>query len=419
MEQTNDIFRKKNTVKIYPKSLLVILILAALIIFEVRHNGSYLDEGLSVISTMLVVFRLKHFTRYDLISAGCVGVFVCLGLLSNLIFEIKPLNFSVMVDVVTQLKPFAVFFAVRYALTEREKRAVTDGLSFFARFYVVIVFILALWTLIYDTGMRGATRYGIYAFNFIFNYNYQYTFVSFLFLGAVLSSDKISEKRKNIYAVMSAISVALSLKSSGLVFALSFIFLFFYFQKYQKLNLKVILPLALLLLWASSFQIETYLLNENSARRVFIDYGFKTANDFFPLGSGFGTFGSAEAAKHYSNLYYTYGFDEIWGLSPTFGPFLSDTYWPMAIGQFGWIGAICFLAVYARMFIDVARSKATGILKAFLYAVFIQFIVHAVGSASLTSSAGMIAMAALSLYTLPDFEKEKKLQHYRIKISFR
>ena len=106
--------------------------------------------------------------------------------------------------------------------------------------------------------------------------------------------------------------------------------------------------------------------------------------------------------------------------------FLSDTYWPMAIGQFGWIGAFVYIMIFVRIFQTFKRSGTVGEAKAFQYAIFIQLMIQAIGTAIISSSAGFIAFAALSLYSIPTLEynkeknetKIKRIPKRKLKISF-
>lgn len=87
-----------------------------------------------------------------------------------------------------------------------------------------------------------------------------------------------------------------------------FIFLLIYFQKRAQLKTRTVVFMAVIVLLLGTFQIQTYLMNVNAPRYLFFYYGGKTANTYFPLGSGFATFGSDQAARNYSRLYYQYGF---------------------------------------------------------------------------------------------------------------
>lgn len=66
------------------------------------------------------------------------------------------------------------------------------------------------------------------------------------------------------------------------------------------------------------------------------------ARQHFPLGSGFGTYGSFVSTVNYSAEYVRLGFDSIWGLNTQYGAFLTDTQWPALIAESGWLGTVFF-----------------------------------------------------------------------------
>lgn len=80
------------------------------------------------------------------------------------------------------------------------------------------------------------------------------------------------------------------------------------------------------------------------ARTVLTVDSFDVAAHYFPLGAGFGRFGSAVAATNYSPEYIERGYPDIWGLgmTPDNGRFLTDTEWPAIIGETGYLGALAF-----------------------------------------------------------------------------
>jgi len=77
------------------------------------------------------------------------------------------------------------------------------------------------------------------------------------------------------------------------------------------------------------------------------------AKQFFPLGSGFATYGSFMAKEHYSPLYTTLGYNMIYGMSENIPYFLSDSFWPIIIAQFGFVGIICF-SLIVLCFVKIA-----------------------------------------------------------------
>ena len=94
---------------------------------------------------------------------------------------------------------------------------------------------------------------------------------------------------------------------------------------------------------------------ERMARPETYKTGLLIMKDYFPFGSGLGTFASAAAAKEYSPLYYKYKIDDIWGLAPENPMFLADTFYPIVYSQFGFFGALMFLWFWKRRLQEANR----------------------------------------------------------------
>lgn len=95
------------------------------------------------------------------------------------------------------------------------------------------------------------------------------------------------------------------------------------------------------------------------------------AKDYFPFGSGMGTFGSlASIIGGYSKIYFEYGVSEIGANSPqdleAGHHTLLDTYWPHIWGELGIIGTLLFLYLWlypVRMSLSLMRSTKNPFIK--------------------------------------------------------
>lgn len=94
----------------------------------------------------------------------------------------------------------------------------------------------------------------------------------------------------------------------------------------------------------------TGLNNEELARPMSYKTSLKILYDYFPFGSGMGSFACNGAWKYYSPLYYKYNLNGIWGLgdeSVGSGCFICDAYYP-TLAQFGIVGVFFFLWFWKR-----------------------------------------------------------------------
>ena len=96
-------------------------------------------------------------------------------------------------------------------------------------------------------------------------------------------------------------------------------------------------------------------------RLLFLQGGIQLFKQYFPFGSGFGTFGSSTAATHYSDLYYMMGFDKVAGMSPENPVYLNDTFWGMIFGQLGFLGTVFYaLMLGGALWILYQRARKTS-----------------------------------------------------------
>lgn len=137
---------------------------------------------------------------------------------------------------------------------------------------------------------------------------------------------------------------------------------FVYFVK-NRLNFKspktiiyaVLLVTVILMVTWSRF--DTYyvsgLSNDQLARPMTYKTSLQILWDYFPLGSGMGSFACNGAWKYYSPLYYDYHLNEVWGLSEG-GGFICDAYYP-TLAQFGIVGVFFFCWFWKRRLVAFNR----------------------------------------------------------------
>lgn len=399
---------KTNRLVFNKKSILLLVIVVVMIALELRIGRSYFDEILTIVAICYVILiGLRHrLSKWDLGTIGLLLLVIVIGVVSNLTSGLNMSKVSVFIDIIAETKLIWVFFAVKYYIGENSKRDFVRLVTPFAKLFCLIAFICGVITQFYDIGMSGDTRYGITAFRFIFPMSFQFLAVGIVMFCVLTTNTKV--KNVKLYYITGCISLILATKSSPLLFAVMFIILLIYFKKNEILKTRTIIFLALLVVVLGAYQIHTYLLNEDAPRYLFFYYGGVTANNYFPLGSGFATFGSDQAARMYSPLYFEYGFNNMFGMTVENSSFLSDTFWAMAIGQFGWIGFVLYVSVFVRIFLSFKGQIQLNVeQKAFVYSTYIQYMVHAVGSAILSSSAGMIGFIALGVIIEPEQRLEE------------
>lgn len=134
-------------------------------------------------------------------------------------------------------------------------------------------------------------------------------------------------------------------------------FIAFVFFIKQRLNFKspktmiyvaLVIAIILMLTWT---RFDAYYIsgmsNDEIARPMTYKTSLKILFDYWPFGSGMGSFACNGAWQYYSPLYFKYNLDGIWGLNPNAGGFICDAYYP-TLAQFGIVGVFFFCWFWKR-----------------------------------------------------------------------
>jgi hypothetical protein len=101
------------------------------------------------------------------------------------------------------------------------------------------------------------------------------------------------------------------------------------------------------------------------SRAVLLVKSIEIGNDFFPFGTGFGTYASYFSGKYYSWVYELYGIDKVFGITKSNPMFIADQFWPMVLGQFGYPGLIAYILIlykFIMLFLKLLKEKASALL---------------------------------------------------------
>ncbi len=353
---------------------------------------SYFDELFAMVSLVYLIavtlagrasfgWRIKQMTVLLLLI-------VAVGLVCNVNLNIQQNWFYVFVDVLECSKFFVVYFALRTAISDS---------SHFVRYMAVeSKFLLILMTTclvvnqISDIGMTYETRYGLKSFQFVFIHPTHMVTLSLCSFAFVYSE---GSRNWRMYGGLALLLMAMSLRSRWIALALV-IFLLMLFVK-RGANKAPYLTIAAgfvgaLLVGRSQFGVYYGDLSE-SARNQLTSAAIDIMQQLMPLGSGFGTFGSGVTKTAYSSLYYQYGLNTVYGLAPQNPCYLTDTFWPVIIAQFGLVGLLAWLLLLSVFIVDFYNyGKERGAL--LLSLIFIAMLLI-----STTSSGSIFSMQLISL----------------------
>lgn len=323
---------------------------------SVSSAFNYLDEIFTLIVVGMIVLCLVSgkilFSKEEITILFLLAVVCVIGILSNLSSGLIKNWFGIVTDVISTIKVWVAYYAL--IMTNWSSLAydrLIKALARIGRLLTWIMFACMLLSQIVDIGMTASARYGIQSFQFVYNVPGNFSKL-FYFLIPLLTADlyyKSSRYKKTVIAI-SLVVWASTMRSRAFAFiAVYLVMAAFFFSangknigESIKKRIKVIylVPVILIAIAISWNQLIFYFTTDTQARSVLLRYGIITLVNYFPLGAGFGTFGSDVAATNYSPLYVRYGFNSFYGMRQGEEYFLNDNYWPMIMGQFGFFGTL-------------------------------------------------------------------------------
>lgn len=325
--------------------------------------AGYFDEAASVLLAVVAFFGSSTSLSKQLRAAMALfGCFVAACILSSLMSGVNVSQTASLIDLYTCSK-FAITLWASYRLFVRSD-SLFKLLQSEAKLLLAVLLVLAIINLIVDIGVGADGDFGISrAFRFVYYHPSAVVWLSV----ALVSTLLFDIKENRVYIVFGLLVACSTLTSKGIGWAVAIAVVMCLMNRrghISVVSLGLSIAAVIVSAWSS---ILLYYSNEmvTTARSVLLITSFDIARMFFPFGSGFATFGSAVTADplFYSPLYYYFGLDSIWGLTPMNPTYFSDTFWPIVVAQSGYIGAACFVGfatclVWACFRFDGRASRA-------------------------------------------------------------
>lgn len=385
--------------------LFAILVFLFPFVYEVL--GWY-DEMLVVLCAVLYFSkRGKNISRQDKQIFVLIILLGVLGAISNIHSRLVSNISSNLIDYFGLYKTFLVFIFCRELFDEKAVRSFVNLLLPICKLYLIICVITGLLSQFVDLGMTiEDKRYGIKPFGFLFLNNVFPATILIAFM--IIRFSNLKERSIKMYLGLLTICLILQTKGTFLIFVAFLAFYYFYLKKRGKFKTKYLIIFLPIILYLFSYQIDTYISNTESVRMILILNGIKTAYDYFPLGSGFSTYGTNEAAVHYSPLYYKYGFDGMWKMGPEDGAFLNDGYIAGIIGEEGFIGFFLFIMLVVVMCRTIfSYQQCTLDQKAVIIGVLLCLLASMTATGIFKGVSGVFMMSVISIFTNKNMHKNE------------
>lgn len=374
-------------IKINSLILIGYLLLANL--FEVLQSKfpifSFYDELFAIIFIFVVLIKgtkKKELTNIFLLSFLLLSI----GVLSNFYADVQVGKIPIILDMLRIFKLTISCLGFYCLLDSRTVSDIVVVLQWPAKIYIILGLCFGICSLFINLGMRGEKRFGFWAFNFIYKNTHVYIMAIILCLILIALNKKTSDKKIFLYSFLVFLQMILSTKGTSFAAGAAAVIVFYFAWRNKKINIKTIALIVVAGLLVGTYQINTYFSNHTAPRYRLIEGGVRTALRFFPFGGGFGSYGSDIAAKYNSTLQSLYGFDRTWGMRNGELMFLNDNYWPMILGEFGFIGFFLVLLQVIILFKLIVKSQAPKYVRAVLLSAYIYILIASLGTCIFSTS---------------------------------
>lgn len=339
----------------------------------------YLDEIITVvllfISTIEII-REKKINKTSFVITLLVILFSLIGQLSYYINSEYEVIKGLLSNFLS-IKFFLIIIALaNINLKDETKEYIFKALEFSCRIVIVIAvfnFVMPdLYSKIFQFAMV-TYRFGMVSVTSLFYHTGRYGWFMLFMALLYYSKYKINQNKKDkIWMIVCALFSLLSFRTKVIISLVAIILYEIIFSK--KIRVKqLLIGSAILLLIGILFKdtiINTYNLyftdsKGTSARQALNINSIKIMKEYFPLGVGFGKFGSWYARVYYSEYYYKYNMNIIYGLEPPEAIFATDTFWPSIFGETGVLGSIIYIyiLIYIYKTLKMKYKNENGISK--------------------------------------------------------
>ena len=344
-----------------------------------------------------------------------LAALVVIGALGNLFHPgLQDSTVAIVKDVVALCKFPVIFFVLqRKAFSPEQQKQTLTTVAKISRWILILTLFALMIGRFVDLGFYTDDIRILPSCTFLFS-NPTFFISSYVMIAAVLIAESVNKNR--VFLLLDCLLIFLAQRSKGYIF-IAFLVIFillgekwitrilnlFFGSDQEKVKpLRLILAAAVLLLMILTVgrsRIEDTLnLTFPVPRIVLHVVGFKILMDFFPLGSGLGTFASHLSGKYYSNVYDMYGISNVIGMNREKFNFISDVFWPYIYGQFGIFGLLLYGKIILDLFFRQFRSGIADSSRIAMAAVWIYALIATTAEAYFTNTTGVQMALFLTMF---------------------
>lgn len=323
-----------------------------------------------------------------------------MGALSSLVFHYQPLV-PTMIDAFLLCNRFLVGYLAALVYCSKKNRRITTKIEGIAKALTIFFFILVVHDIFFLPFFPKADRRYI-----LDSIQLMFPHPTFLATAAVTLLILLGYKNKGnkniVYMIMQTMVIISTMRSKAIGFIVIYwglYFIIYFFKSHHYFFMFGCGTVAAVLV--SIDQIKAYFFNNSiySPRRIMLTDALMLMRDHFPLGTGFGTYGSSIAVNYYSPLYEALGYQSNWGMSSDYSAFLRDCFWPTIFAEFGVFGTICYVYIVWRLLkLSVRKIRVNCNAGFAMLMTLIYLLITSIAEAAFFSPVALLMMMLFAVY---------------------
>ena len=318
---------------------------------------SYFDEVFIIILLIYIIFKnngkLRFRDTYDKKGMLFATLFFLCGMMSSLIGAYQSVSVAI-VDSYICLKFYITYFCFKNLKKDAASNyLLLNKLCVVSKISIIVIFSIMVLDVAISIFPKPDVRYGIESVQLFFGHPTFYAAACVTCVACLISGSSNKKSIIELLIVLGLVCCMMSLRIKAIGASLAILLTYLYFIKMRGRNILFscvvggIIVLVVGYDQLSFYYGENYLTDDNFVRARLLWDSISIASLYFPLGSGFGTFGSDMSVKFFSPLYLQYGYFDT--------KFLTDMFWPTVLAQTGVLGLLCFLAILYNLIKNVFK----------------------------------------------------------------
>ena len=359
-----------------------------------------------------IICRKKiYLTKNEIRLLIILIIFLLIGIISAKLSRVQSIDKVILSGILT-IKAFICYFLCKICFNfKRIKKQTLNRFYKLINIITLIYFIVLMINIPFKFLKTYGQRMGINTVAMGFTHPAQLDFflisisIIFLFLTVVLNKDK---KVLFMTVIMSFILILFTGRSKAIVFFIAFYLLVFLVFKRGKITVNQILFISPIGFYFAYDRLISEFFSKTGPRGILLRTANKLSKDYFPLGVGFGGFGSHISRKYYSDIYYRYGLSSIYGFSNLNPKYITDSQWATILGECGILGMLTYIIILLVLTICFWNTSNEIIYKLTISGLWIYGIISSISDTIFMGYRG-VAIICITIFMSSILKSSDKL----------